>query len=258
MRKKNVICFAISFFSICSYAQFGINTPNPQGVFNIDGAKDNSVTSTPTLAQQANDVVVTSAGHLGVGTVVPNVPMHIFRNSSANEYVFRIQNNLVNTAFYLGSGTDHLGVGSWFGTVSKHPFYLMANDIGALIINPNDFTIKAINGYSIVTSSDRRLKKNIQSIVTDIVKTKAIENLTPVQYEMTDNKEGRSEFGFIAQDLEKIYPNLVFTDENGYKSVNYIGLIPILTAELKNQKKEIEELKNKIKRLPKKNNSGIN
>ena len=35
-------------------------------------------------------------------------------------------------------------------------------------------------------------------------------------------------FGFIAQDLEAVLPDLVHTDKQGYKSVDYIGLIPIL------------------------------
>lgn len=47
-------------------AQVGINTNSPLGSFHIDGAKDNS--ASPTLAQQANDMVVTTAGDVGIGT----------------------------------------------------------------------------------------------------------------------------------------------------------------------------------------------
>lgn len=43
----------------------GVNTANPLGAFHIDGAKDNAVS--PTVAQQANDVVVTSAGDVSIG-----------------------------------------------------------------------------------------------------------------------------------------------------------------------------------------------
>jgi hypothetical protein len=53
------------------YAQVGINTQNPQAQFHVDGAKDNPTTGTPTAAQQANDVVVTQDGRLGVGTTSP-------------------------------------------------------------------------------------------------------------------------------------------------------------------------------------------
>lgn len=58
-------------------AQVGINTTNPQGVFNIDGAKDNPTTGIPSVAQQANDVAVTVGGNMGIGTTVPTNKLHI-------------------------------------------------------------------------------------------------------------------------------------------------------------------------------------
>lgn len=62
--------------------QIGINTSNPQGTFHIDGAKDNPATGVPTLVQQANDVVITPQGKLGVGTVVPAENLEV--NSGIN------------------------------------------------------------------------------------------------------------------------------------------------------------------------------
>jgi len=58
-------------------AQVGINTENPQGVFNIDGAKDNPITGIPSVAQQANDIAVTVGGNMGIGTTVPTNKLHI-------------------------------------------------------------------------------------------------------------------------------------------------------------------------------------
>ncbi len=60
--------------SSLAYAQvgIGINTPNPQGVLHLDGAKDNPATGTSTADQQANDFVITSKGSMGVGTYAPN------------------------------------------------------------------------------------------------------------------------------------------------------------------------------------------
>ncbi|WP_449397627.1 hypothetical protein [Chryseobacterium wanjuense] len=64
--KKSFLIF------VCTVqAQIGINTPNPQTEFHIDGAKDNPATGAPTVAQQTNDVVVTQQGRLGVGTTAP-------------------------------------------------------------------------------------------------------------------------------------------------------------------------------------------
>jgi molybdenum-dependent DNA-binding transcriptional regulator ModE len=56
---------------------------------------------------------------------------------------------------------------------------------------------------------------------------------------------------FIAQELEKIYPEMVFTDDKGYKSVDYSRLTPVLVEAIKelnakneDQKKLIQALQN--------------
>ncbi|ANF51268.1 hypothetical protein A0O34_12425 [Chryseobacterium glaciei] len=59
------------------YAQIGINTSNPQGAFNIDAGKDNPATGAPTVAQQANDINVTTAGNVGIGLTAPTNKLHI-------------------------------------------------------------------------------------------------------------------------------------------------------------------------------------
>ena len=48
--------------------------------------------------------------------------------------------------------------------------------------------------------------------------------------------------GVIAQEVEKIFPELVSTNANGYKSVNYIGLIPVMIESIKDQQQQINEL----------------
>ncbi len=55
-----------------TYAQVGINTQNPQGIFNIDGLKNNATTGTPTAAQQKDDFVVMASGSVGIGTTQPH------------------------------------------------------------------------------------------------------------------------------------------------------------------------------------------
>ncbi|KPH14037.1 hypothetical protein [Chryseobacterium sp. ERMR1:04] len=81
---------AISAFAINANAQVGIQTSNPQGVFNIDAARDNPATGVPTGAQQANDIAVTATGSMGVGTTAPAAKVDIvgttfgIKNSSAS------------------------------------------------------------------------------------------------------------------------------------------------------------------------------
>ncbi|ANF51267.1 hypothetical protein A0O34_12420 [Chryseobacterium glaciei] len=77
--KKIKIYFVLVLLSVTTTlsAQVGISTSNPQGSFHVDGAKDNLATGAPTVAQQANDVIVTSDGELGVGTTNPTNSLHV-------------------------------------------------------------------------------------------------------------------------------------------------------------------------------------
>lgn len=56
-----------------------------------------------------------------------------------------------------------------------------------------------------------------------------------------------TKFGFIAQELREIYPNLVYEDEEGYLGVDYVGLIPVLVEVIKEQQYQINELKENVK-----------
>lgn len=79
MKRKLIYFFLLLLTSnfISLNAQVGINTTNPQGVFNIDGAKDNPTTGIPSVAQQANDVAVTVGGNMGIGTTFPTNKLHV-------------------------------------------------------------------------------------------------------------------------------------------------------------------------------------
>ena len=60
---------------------------------------------------------------------------------------------------------------------------------------------------------------------------------------------GRTSIGLIAQDVEKIFPEIVSTDEAGIKSVDYAKLIAPLIEAIKEQQSQIEELKLEIEEL---------
>jgi len=59
--------------------------------------------------------------------------------------------------------------------------------------------------------------------------------------------EGDKRYGLSAQEIEKYYPNLVRTEGNGLKAINYTELIPILVGVMKQQQATIAELKKQIK-----------
>lgn len=59
--------------------------------------------------------------------------------------------------------------------------------------------------------------------------------------------------GLIAQDVEKVIPEWVKTDPDGYKRLEPIGIDALLIEAIKEQQKTIEELKDRIEKLEKKN-----
>ncbi|MCT2406050.1 hypothetical protein NZD88_00600 [Chryseobacterium antibioticum] len=75
------ICIPVAvIFSISVFSQVGINTAAPQATLHVDGNKDNPLTGAPSLAQQANDVVITSSGRVGVGTINPTAQLQTTGN----------------------------------------------------------------------------------------------------------------------------------------------------------------------------------
>jgi trimeric autotransporter adhesin len=99
-------------------------------------------------------------------------------------------------------------------------------------------------GYGWLTPSDARYKKNIISISNTLAK---VMQLRPVRYDLITGEPASDDFphhiGFIAQELEQLFPELVVTNDKGYKSITYDQLTPILVEATKEQQSEIEALK---------------
>ena len=58
---------------------------------------------------------------------------------------------------------------------------------------------------------------------------------------MKKDESEKQKIGLLAQDIEKVFPELV-SENNGIKSVNYQGLVPILINALKEQEERIKRL----------------
>jgi hypothetical protein len=101
----------------------------------------------------------------------------------------------------------------------------------------------------IVDVSDRRLKRDIRKLPRQ---AERIAKLEPVSFTMKDDPAARTELGFIAQDVEPLYPDLVVTDSKGTRSLNYIGLIAPMVAAMQEQQAEIATLKAEIAALKRK------
>lgn len=116
-------------------------------------------------------------------------------------------------------------------------------DSSAFAIKANNETINGtwtyinpVTASQFIETSDKRLKKLIKPI------KKAVEivlNLSGVSYVRKDTKE--KEIGFIAQDVQKVLPELV-SEHGNYLGVNYSRIVAVLVEAVKEQQKKIEKL----------------
>ena len=88
-----------------------------------------------------------------------------------------------------------------------------------------------------VTSSEKN-KDNIRDIENDVDN---ILKLNPKEYNY--NNDPKLHFGLIAEDVEKVYPNLVSDNNEVGKSLNYLEIVPLLINKIKDLQNQIDELK---------------
>ena len=90
-------------------------------------------------------------------------------------------------------------------------------------------------------TSDYRIKENVSHLDENF----NVDKLNPVTY--TNKKTEKQDIGFIAHEIQEIYPYLVTGEKDGEKmqTINYIGLIGVLVKEVQELKKRINELEKK-------------
>jgi hypothetical protein len=97
---------------------------------------------------------------------------------------------------------------------------------------------------TLTQASDARLKKNIQPLSSTL---KNFNQLNGYTYNwINEQKDNEQQIGLLAQEVQKIYPQLVKQNDKGELSVNYTGLVPVLIEAIKDQQKQIDELKKAI------------
>ena len=90
-----------------------------------------------------------------------------------------------------------------------------------------------------LAGSDKRMKNDINNISTaDLSK---LDQIQPATYTFKDDKTKKQRYGFIAQDVEKIYPSLVENGANGMKSLKYDDFIPLAVGNIQQLKKSIPD-----------------
>ena len=128
------------------------------------------------------------------------------------------------------------------GTISGSAFGpILSTTISGSLINSSGDIVA-------FQSSDKRLKDNLTHILNPIEKVKQISGYEFDWNDKQDIYKGH-DVGVIAQEVEKIMPELVRDNSNGYKAVKYEKLVPLLIESIKDQQKQIDELKKKLEEL---------
>jgi hypothetical protein len=205
----------------------------------------------------ATPIMVDSSNNVGIGTTAPVRALQVGGFSG-------------NPEICIGSGTT--GFGSlvfgdsasgndpWRGFVqynhatdamiigTANASWLTLTNGGALGLNVNPTNtagrFEASNDIVAYSSSDKRWKTNIKNIDSPLEK---ISQINGVEFDWIEDEPVHGnkghDIGVIAQEIEKILPDAVQTRESGMKAVKYEKVIPLLIEAIKEQQKQIEELK---------------
>ena len=193
---------------------------------------NNSANSMSFKTNNLSQVTINSTGNVGIGTTSPKsklavsggigigttAPGSLYLSTKAPDGGLIVEGN-------VGIGT----------TAPAYALDVLASGTGVIarFNSTNNSGCTLATDGTITCTSDARLKKNIAGINYGL---DTVMSLNPVQYNWNfqDNKAPKS-LGFIAQDVEKLTPELVVTDENGYKALNTIGMVPVLTRAIQQQ-----------------------
>lgn len=270
---KQKLFFAMLLTGVLASAQtdyqgkVGINTAEPKATLDLNPSTENAKVKSnasneglliPRLSkerlakvastnlQESTLVYVNDASYAGSETTVKNVKSKGFYFYNGTEWtaVIGAGASSVKTLY-----TDD-------GEISAARTVTVKNS-GSLVFKReagNDNEVVDVQGMLKVTSidmnSDRRLKREIQPIT----QPNSLSALRPVSYYWNVEGEKRGgnkdlQYGFIAQEIEQVYPHLVNTSSDGYKSVNYIQVIPLLVKELQESQAKLKDLEGRLEKL---------
>lgn len=152
-------------------------------------------------------------------------------NTSGPGAAFHVNGNTGPTHAIIGAGGSYYTdwPGGWGGGLASW-----------------DLCIASMRYSGLSSRSDIRLKKDVKDLDKEMNAVETLSKLRPVTYHWIDERLPKNlRYGFIAQEVEKVLPELVEvgTDSLQTLGVNYIDIIPMLTQAIQEQQKEIESLK---------------
>lgn len=214
-------------------------------------------------------IAVDGSSNVGIGTTSPSSKLHVNGEVTVDvtagyELTFtgasaaNIRHGSSNQDIYLlaASGGDiRLGVGATNNvvvvTAGAAANTLTIDSAGEVGIGDSTPSYELeVNGdvaaAAYYYTSDVSLKKDIKPLTTTLDKVLQLQGVT---YYWKDPRDPSLQIGLIAQDVEKLFPELVSTSEDGTKYVDYARLTVPLIEAVKGQQKEIDELRAEIERL---------
>lgn len=209
-------------------------------------------------------------GNVGIGNIAPSAKLEVTNTSGGGITEMIVNSNGTTDAdFILKTTNTNMG---WFGggAVNKLAAWNYANNtepltilgsngnVGIGVTTPTQklhvsgnglFTGTVTASCGVLACSDIRYKKNINPLTNSLQKILLVNgvNYNFKQDEFPEkNFSSKKQIGFIAQDLELIFPELVEIDDNGFKTVDYSKITPVLVEAIKEQQKIIDEDKTKM------------
>lgn len=140
-----------------------------------------------------------------------------------------------NTSYIKQFVNTASGYANWvFKTINSIKYITPAAPDNVYL--PKDLVVAG----SIISPSDKELKENVDDLSNEFCD--GLLELEPKQYVYKNDANKKIRYGFIAQDIENFYPELI-NEGDVYKSINYLDLIPIMIGKIKNMQEQIDELR---------------
>jgi hypothetical protein len=248
------------------HVEWGISTENNLNSIDFTAGNNtgNSDLGTKTFKNNAGDDrtaynkmrfnlgtgVMGIGGSLAIGHAAPNVPLHVKGVGTIGR--FQASASYSDIVFQNSSGTG--GFINFGGTTSFN-VYVGGGSGGNLEMTLTNTGTLTVAGDVIAygSPSDIRLKEDIKPIRSALDTVMKLQGVTFNWKDKPDaiDREGnpvelqkwKNDVGFIAQDVQKVIPELVRENEDGMLSMRHQGVAPILLEAIKELKAEIEELK---------------
>lgn len=260
---------SISSLMFSQAGRIGINTPNPKATLDITAKTDGtSAAEGLMIPRLTGDQIQTMTASIQPGTeslmiyatAVPASPTAKVSKITQPGYYFWNGNgweSMVSSNIYTADGSITTPLAARNVDLNGKNLVFSGNGSVGIGTAPSASAKLDVAGTvkasAIDYNSDERLKQNITPIQSS---GEVLGKLRPVSYfwnEKGKKKGGNAQlqYGLVAQEVEKVLPNIVSTDHEGYKSVNYNELIPLLLQTVQEQDKKITELQKEIQLLKK-------